>query len=154
MRWILVFWLTLSSIESNADVCNSTKYEFNKATIWIFNIEERDVEFNLRRRSESILEDYDFRINCSTHKYTDNKTGYLLDAKEDGIPENLIDAACTNARQLIANKPIECLTAAKTGLGPQNNKSEKLINAKRSCSELGFKPKTEKFGNCVLELTK
>lgn len=28
-----------------------------------------------------------------------------------------------------------------------------LIEAKRRCKEIGFKPKTEKFGGCVLELT-
>ena len=29
-----------------------------------------------------------------------------------------------------------------------------LSTAKRKCSDLGFKPKTEKFGKCVLELSK
>jgi hypothetical protein len=29
-----------------------------------------------------------------------------------------------------------------------------LSTAKRKCSDLGFKPKTEKFGRCVLELSK
>jgi hypothetical protein len=29
-----------------------------------------------------------------------------------------------------------------------------MISAKQKCKELGFKERTEKFGNCVLELTK
>lgn len=29
-----------------------------------------------------------------------------------------------------------------------------LDKAKTKCTDLGFKPKTEKFGNCVMELTK
>ena len=35
-----------------------------------------------------------------------------------------------------------------------SNKGRDLNHAKEKCSALGFKLKTEKFGNCVLELTK
>jgi hypothetical protein len=37
---------------------------------------------------------------------------------------------------------------------PPSKLTFSIEQAKQHCKELGFKPKTEKFGNCVLELNK
>lgn len=46
------------------------------------------------------------------------------------------------------------IAPAQTSLGSPIDSSLNLNTVKNKCQELGFKPKTEKFGKCVLELTR
>ncbi len=44
------------------------------------------------------------------------------------------------------------VTTGSTESGQQQNSSSKLDIAKRECAEIGYKPKTEKFADCVMKL--
>jgi hypothetical protein len=60
------------------------------------------------------------------------------------------------ARECIQKKYKGCMILsskpAEQSAPPANN-APSLNEAKKECEDLGFKPKTEKFGACVLQLT-
>ena len=104
------------------------------------------------------------KVNCDSKTISwkgvtaDPKSSNNLFFKTTG-PMNL------NARYMyLINKSCEIMglkgkeaVAEPVSKSPENiNKSSEnaLIEAKKKCATLGFKPKTEKFGTCVLELTK
>ena len=140
------------SISAKADVCSSTKYEFDKKIIWIFDIHGDDIEFNLRHRSDAGWDDYDFQINCTTKKYIDNKTGYIVNLSSEETLEKMIVTSCSKARIFNQAKPPACID--KSFSKTQVDNTAKISRTKKQCVDLGFKAGTEKFGKCVLELMK
>ena len=84
------------------------------------------------------------------------KYGSILnESKFSNYGKGMIIYSCV----LPIKKPIN-LNSRKTGDNklslepPVKNSVINLESAKTKCKELGYKNKTEKFGNCVLELTK
>jgi len=81
------------------------------------------------------------KIDCINKTLT-TKDNNIFDA--NNLPDN------TNATpyKYAINKICRYNNLSKSSI------SETLISAKQQCKDLGFKPGTEKFGNCVLELIK
>jgi hypothetical protein len=75
------------------------------------------------------------------NKNMTNSEGKIFSAEKDGL-EYAVRFIC-DAGKIKSNK----------GSQPNTN-TFKLPEARQKCKDLGFKEKTEKFGSCVLELTK
>lgn len=72
----------------------------------------------------------------------------------------IIESACSkpDSKQFIFAYKCNLLNQEKTKitlpLSSPNILNYSIDDAKQKCKELGYKDKTEKYGNCVLELTK
>ena len=75
------------------------------------------------------------------NKNLTNSEGKILSAEKDGV-EYAVSFVC-GSDKIKSNKASQPTTSIF-----------KLPEAKQKCKDLGFKEKTEKFGSCVLELTK
>jgi hypothetical protein len=124
-----------------------------------------EVELNINNALEN-------SVNFKIHRY-DIPTGnlgahyiYTTDCKKKNIynilkPNEKIDFDDVSGAALKYPADFSCNYAEKN-LWATNNKNENIVNkspinideAKAKCKVLGFKEKTEKFGTCVLELTK
>ena len=74
-----------------------------------------------------------FAVNCENKVIRDKPANEILQYSDDSSLGYMINEMCTEA------------------VNEKNNRLT-LSDAKIQCAELGFKPKTEKFGTCVLEL--
>ena len=91
---------------------------------------------------KSAIASTSFNVEPNTHYFFD----YGFEANIFGTMRNEIKfvrkesykSSSTQTKQEVINKV--------------NEKSNKIDNAKKVCSELGFKSNTENFGNCVLKL--
>lgn len=72
--------------------------------------------------------------------------------REEVIEYEKREAAKRNNRDTVPRLIDETTSNGGSEIAPEN-KSVTLDAAKADCEELGFKPKTEAFGNCVLKLT-
>ncbi len=102
----------------------------------------------------------------SCQEYHNNKVSYKPNNTfvmlYDVPIERARDAALTSCEKKVASK--KCLIVLEMGacvLGgndvvnfsnKEQNPTSEMDNAKKKCEELGFAPKTEAFGNCVLKL--
>jgi hypothetical protein len=82
----------------------------------------------------------------TTYSYKD-KTIYIL----IGLPSNQFESF----RALYTQIPLSLTGLRGDGpISPSSKSSPAIDQFKQQCKDLGFKPGTEKFGNCVLELNK
>lgn len=72
--------------------------------------------------------------------------------REEVIEYEKSEAEKRNNRDTVPRVIDETTSNGGSEIAPEN-KSVTLDAAKADCEELGFKPKTEAFGNCVLKLT-
>jgi hypothetical protein len=90
-------------------------------------------------------------IDCNRKVMIDtlpNKQKVILDPN-DSTPNN------SYLRVMhVINHACEFYKNKSTALKIKESNSSKLLDARQKCKDLGFKEKTEKFGTCVLELTK
>jgi hypothetical protein len=88
-----------------------------------------------------------------------HKCGESLELDLNSI--KIIESACStpDSKQFIFAYKCNTLNQEKTKLtmplsAPNNKLNYSIKDAKEKCKGLGYKEKTEKFGTCVLELTK
>ncbi len=114
-----------------------------------------------------VIDDSDLKINVFAQMALDhcNETKVKNLKSEDGKDLKISDAQKCNIKYINfsryefakvlkeVGKKEDKETSDKSNKNKKNNQNNKdLEKFKKQCEELGFKPKTEKFGECVLRL--
>lgn len=107
---------------------------------------------------------YAYVADCANKKIIPKDENYPaidISDKKNGMWIYAYNSACSLKDKLLS-QPINSskdqkLIEDKVNVSPKTNNERKensIEKIKTKCTDLGFKPKTEKFGNCVLELMK
>ena len=78
--------------------------------------------------------------------FLDQKSGFMQ------IRPRKYVCSMTVSEVLHSKNKSDSVTKAPSSEKQPNSSENKMAKAKRTCSELGFEPKTEKHGSCVLRL--
>ncbi len=123
-------------------------------------IQDSQVRFNLYQYNLVTKQKgftYSYTADCSNKKiivHSENVPALDLNNKKNLPWLYTYNSVCA-LRDKLSNQPAKITDFQKSEVQPvTENKKLTIEQAKVKCTDLGFEAKTEKFGNCVLELMK